>query len=316
MWYALHANSSSKTTPSEGERSDYESLASSTASLSSAVFGYEYENGRRYHAYKKGQYYLPNDESEQDRLDMTHHLFLLALKGELCATKFSEPPKRILDIGTGTGIWAIEMGDVYPSAEIIGTDLSPIQASWVPPNVKFEIDDATDEWTFPPNHFDFIHARTMAGSILDWPVFIKQCYTHLKPGGKLEITEGRANLFYAHDSLPKDSYTYKWLMEWRRLSEQVKFDVYPALQPMLEKLPFENIQSLEKLCPMGSWPKDKSLKELGRFFKVQYLEGGLESYTLAIFTRFGGWNEMELKVLIAKVKEEVKTGKMHLYTFL
>lgn len=35
---------------------------------------------------------------------MTHHVFLLSLKGELCATKLKDP-KRILDLGTGTGIW-------------------------------------------------------------------------------------------------------------------------------------------------------------------------------------------------------------------
>jgi len=31
------------------------------------------------------------------------------------------------------GIWATDMGDKYPSAEITGIDLSPTQAEWVPP---------------------------------------------------------------------------------------------------------------------------------------------------------------------------------------
>ena len=35
---------------------------------------------------------------------MTHHVFLLALGGALCATKL-ENPQTILDVGTGTGIW-------------------------------------------------------------------------------------------------------------------------------------------------------------------------------------------------------------------
>ena len=39
-------------------------------------------------------------------------------------------PKNILDIGTGTGIWAIEMADQHPDATVIGTDLSPVQPVW------------------------------------------------------------------------------------------------------------------------------------------------------------------------------------------
>ena len=69
---------------------------------------------------------LRNDDVEQERLDITHHVFRLALGSELCVTKLDRP-RRILDVGTGTGIWAVDMGDEFPSAEIIGTDLSPIQ---------------------------------------------------------------------------------------------------------------------------------------------------------------------------------------------
>ena len=41
------------------------------------------------------------------------------------------------------------MADDFPSAEILGTDISAVQPSWVPPNCKFEIDDAQLDWTFP-----------------------------------------------------------------------------------------------------------------------------------------------------------------------
>lgn len=36
----------------------------------------------------------------------------------------------MLDIGTGTGLWAIEMADLFPNATVIGTDLSPVQPNW------------------------------------------------------------------------------------------------------------------------------------------------------------------------------------------
>lgn len=40
----------------------------------------------------------------------------------------------------------IEMADEYPSAQVLGIDLSPEQPTWVPPNCKFEVDDFELEW--------------------------------------------------------------------------------------------------------------------------------------------------------------------------
>ncbi len=50
---------------------------------------------------------MPNDENELERLDLLHHIFRMTLDGKLCQTKLANP-QRILDVGTGTGIWAIE----------------------------------------------------------------------------------------------------------------------------------------------------------------------------------------------------------------
>ncbi len=45
-----------------------------------------------------------------------------------------DKPESILDVGTGTGIWAIEMGDDFPDAQILGTDLSATQPTWYADN--------------------------------------------------------------------------------------------------------------------------------------------------------------------------------------
>lgn len=97
---------------------------------------FNYENGRRYHARHNGtrlvadmptEYFLPNDEvcilsregvglsakgsqAENDRLDLFHHLLVMSCDDRLHLAPLEEP-KRILDIGTGTGIWAMEMGE-------------------------------------------------------------------------------------------------------------------------------------------------------------------------------------------------------------
>jgi ubiquinone/menaquinone biosynthesis C-methylase UbiE len=52
------------------------------------------------------------------------------------------PPKRVLDVATGTGDWVTQMGDRYPTAYVEGIDLSPIQPEIVPPNVQFFVQDA------------------------------------------------------------------------------------------------------------------------------------------------------------------------------
>lgn len=70
---------------------------------------------------------MPNDAEEQDRLDLHHHIYRLALNGALHRAPLGPNFRRVLDFGTGTGIWAIDMADEYPEAEVLGVDLSPIQ---------------------------------------------------------------------------------------------------------------------------------------------------------------------------------------------
>jgi SAM-dependent methyltransferase len=175
---------------------DYHSDTSNyTASLLSDVKNYTYENGRRYHSYREGHYVLPNDDQEQDRQDLLHHVRNLVLNGALFCTPLGEHVQRVLDIGTGTGIWAIDFADSFPSAEVIGTDLSPIQPSWIPPNLRFLVDDAESQWLFSATRpFDFIHARDLGGAIADWPRLLRQAREHLRPGGWVELQEFEVTL--------------------------------------------------------------------------------------------------------------------------
>ena len=89
-------------------------------------------------------YPYPNDPTENERLDEQHAILRQVLDGRNHLAPFSmaKPPTRVLDIGCGTGIWVIEMGDDYPEAQIVGVDLSPIQPDEVPPNVRFFVEDS------------------------------------------------------------------------------------------------------------------------------------------------------------------------------
>ena len=98
-----------------------------TSSVTSSIRAYRQENGRTYHAYKDGSYLVANDEIENDRLDFQHAMLLRTLGGKLHLAPIPRDIQNALDVGTGTGIWAIDFADEYPSARVVGTDLSPTQ---------------------------------------------------------------------------------------------------------------------------------------------------------------------------------------------
>lgn len=53
--------------------------------------------------------------------DFQHHIFYLSLDGRLGLAPPNLPGAsvgRVLDLGTGTGIWAMDFGDEHPEAEV------------------------------------------------------------------------------------------------------------------------------------------------------------------------------------------------------
>lgn len=166
---------------------DSDGFSAASTSAESSVRDYLYENGRRYHAFRDGHYNFPNDDVEQEREDMKHAMMKLLCSRRLHFAPIGDNPQQMLDIGTGTGIWSIEsefclivqargyvtnlystVGDQFPSAQVLGVDLSPIQPDWLPPNVKFLVDDVESPWLHPRNHFDYIHSRHTVMAIKDW----------------------------------------------------------------------------------------------------------------------------------------------------
>jgi hypothetical protein len=47
------------------------------------------------------------------------------------------------------------VGDLFPAANVLGIDLSPIQPEWVPPNVRFMVDDVEYVFLVPSAYFSF-----------------------------------------------------------------------------------------------------------------------------------------------------------------
>ncbi|CAG8400839.1 unnamed protein product [Penicillium salamii] len=289
-----------------------------TASLLSEAENFTYENGRRYHSYREGTYVLPNDEPEQDRQDLLHHVRNLVLRGRLFHAPLEKNIQRVLDIGTGTGIWAIDFADAFPSAQVIGIDLSPIQPAWVPPNCRFIVDDAEAAWLYSRSQpFDYIHSRDMGGSISDWPRLLAQGFQHLRPGGWIELCEFEVMLRSDDDSIALAPTLCEFLGHLDRASARFNrpMNIARYHRQHLIEAGFENVHDDTFKVPSSTWPTDPLNKEIGKYNLCSLLLA-VESYSLALFTRVLGWSNERTQVFLAGVRRELKNPDVRSYCIL
>ncbi|KAK0745626.1 S-adenosyl-L-methionine-dependent methyltransferase, partial [Schizothecium vesticola] len=289
-----------------------ESLGS-TQSLSSSIFHYRKEHGRTYSNFKDTEYWQPNDDKQNNGLDLHHHMMLQIHDNKLFRAPLKDP-QNVLDVGTGTGIWAIDFAEQFPACTVTGTDLSPIQPTWVPPNCKFELDDATQAWTFPDNSLDFIHMRFLLGSIEDWVGLFKEAYRCLKPGGWIEHTDFTIRISCDDGSLPDDCIYYTWNRMFAEAGEKTKrtFLVTDKDQNAgwIKEAGFSSVNISRYKAPLGTWPAEKKWKNIGAF-NLATCQEGLEGYILYLGTNVLGWELEELQVVIAKMRQALKNPSYH-----
>ncbi|KAL1983168.1 hypothetical protein VTN96DRAFT_418 [Rasamsonia emersonii] len=254
----------------------------------------------------KNYVYEPNDKDEQDRLDLSYHIYNLCLGGELHRAPLKNPQK-VLDLGTGTGIWAIDFADMNPQAEVIGK---------VPPNCRFEIDNFEEEWNFS-RPFDFIHGRELEGSIRDHDRLFAQCFRNLSPEGFLEMKSMQVE-FSSDDGTHTKAEHFSKVVDLIHEAAN-KFGKSMATittwKERMEKAGFKNVKQETYKLPHGSWPKDPKPKEIGIYHQHNTLDA-MGPYTYALLTRYLNWKREEVEVLLTGARKEIKDPSIHSYSNL
>ncbi|KAJ4316288.1 hypothetical protein N0V84_007933 [Fusarium piperis] len=231
---------------------------------------------------------------EQDRMDLVHHISRLLLGGNLFRAPIPDNPQRVLDIGTGTGIWAMDFAET-------------------PPNCTFEVDDYEAEWLYS-RPFDFIHARELEGCISDEDALFRRVFEHLKPGGYIEFQAAYPRWLSDDGTAEKAENAQSWLKTLLEGSAKFGKSLEGVIgwKEKMEKTGFVDVKQEILKMPIGAWPKDPKLKEIGKCQSVQQIQA-VEAYTPRIFSTVLGWRDDEVQVYVAKVKKELKDPTIHLY---
>lgn len=207
------------------------------------------------------------------------------------------------------------MGDLYPTGLIEATDLSPIQPSAVPANVQFIIDDAEQaDWAIPENHYDFVHTRILEGCFLDMGAVIATAFKHTKPGGYLESQELQPPPHCDDGTMPPDWPFLRYVEKLQEASLEVgrELDIAPKLRGWFEDAGFVDIQQRVFKAPLGRWPKDPAMKDLGHWW-AENMSVGLAAFSLAYFSRVLGWSTEEIELYLVDVRKSLTDRDVHAY---
>jgi SAM-dependent methyltransferase len=222
-------------------------------------------------------------------------------------------PKQVLDVATGTGIWAVEFAEKHPYAAVLGTDLSAIQPQNAPPNCTFIKDDSESEWVFPVK-FDYVHLRFVF-SCFDHPKAVMQnAFNSMEPEGWIEYTDVAVEQAGNAGGRFEGTALQKWCraaVTGASVALGRDIAVTQHYKKWLEEVGFTNVHEKKMIWPLSPWSTDKRLRLAGAYMQKNLEDGGLLSGWKAL--RASGLSEEEARSVIDGAKGEMRDRRNQLY---
>lgn len=242
---------------------------------------------------RKDVYQLPVNNEELARLNNQHVLLKMLIGGNYTAPIKEElaykpgEEQTILDLGCGTGAWAMDMATDFPHCSVVGADVAPMDVGLASRNLRIDVCDANEGLTIYQNEqFNLVNARMIAMGIKNYPFLIGEISRILKPGGFLQLQEWD---FFVVDAQKKPVGTESWFGRWcAALRHGLAFrsasiNAAEGLDNMIQTQgTFDPIQQQNIWMPIGPcFPKDTAegmrLNLVGEFMRENvkaFIKGG------------------------------------------
>ncbi|KAJ7078129.1 S-adenosyl-L-methionine-dependent methyltransferase [Mycena belliarum] len=222
-------------------------------------------HGRRFTALNTA-YLLPVEEDEFERSSLIHRLIQFMFNGRVYIGPVKEtlqlgPYRKVLDLGSGRGFWAVEMCDLFP---------------WVcsnnctsrPTLPRFEVWDINmPDMPYAEDTFDLIHARCVHTGIPNYPRFLSEIGRLVRPGGLVILIEPDLRPMTSPKSSTRSGLTYRSCL----VSLGIDVTVPQRLGALLEQTGrFEKITEYTGTIPIGFYPEDPRILTVGQLQWMAY----------------------------------------------
>ena len=172
------------------------------------------------------------------------------------------------------------------------------------------------EWTWPENHFDYIHLRDLYGGLSDWGAVYKSAFTHLKPGGWFEDLEldikTRSDIVGDDPEHIFNRWNKVFFEAGEKIGKTLAIGDGSRMRDHLAEAGFVNRVEKKFRLPMNAWARDPKLKEIGKLVH-NFIDNGLEGFALYLLTQVMEWKYEECVVFVAMMRKALNDPKLQPY---
>ncbi|KAF8686524.1 S-adenosyl-L-methionine-dependent methyltransferase [Rhizoctonia solani] len=255
-------------------------------------------NGRMFPKDENLPIAIPTDANEVKRLMLQHIQLKIFLGGnyvgpvdQILSPAIDGREKKVLDLITAEGSWVKEMANEFPHVSFTSVDNTPLIPHTPQPNVKFEVYDLYNGIAERGDTFDIVHLRHAAMHLKNPKNLIREIYRVLRPGGLFLFGNWELSAYDAADpsspalerlpGLSKALEMTRTALSHQGVDVRMCKDMPRWLEPNSElwttpedpssglmfaepMLGFRDIEYKPMLVPIGLWPTEKRLQDVGK----------------------------------------------------